>query len=379
MIIEKNGIRLSALIPCGTIIGLLLSHSMVFAQATKPAPDAAAIYLQAAKLATDNANKNIMCPASSNLDYSGPPFPPEWWRLEKESFAANAPALALTHQAKSIEHAEWPHVAPGSPNLNLKYLNSCRALTNELSDAVLYQHLTGHDAAAIETLRDELQLANSLAADQRYLITLLTSIGIRDSAMDRLNVTMSEVKLTSDAQDHEALQRLVAVQLMQKLADQPDAETQVRPTIKAEQLDVEENKKIDIEKIILIAKRVDAECGMAAIGIACHLYKQDTGHWPVTIDDLHTLLPTVPIDPFGDGKQTLGYALIKAGLPTGEDRPLVYSRQNSDAGLFYRTDRPLYSYYNHQQRELAKPGGQFRDITAWTATGKQEASQPLSP
>jgi hypothetical protein len=80
-------------------------------------------------------------------------------------------------------------------------------------------------------------------------------------------------------------------------------------------------------------------------------------------------LPRAPIDPWGDGKQTFGYALIKNGLPDGSHRPVVYSRCNSAGDLFYRLDGPQYGYYGsyttdqktgHRQR-----GGQFHDVARW--------------
>jgi hypothetical protein len=75
-------------------------------------------------------------------------------------------------------------------------------------------------------------------------------------------------------------------------------------------------------------------------------------------------LPKIPVDPWGDGKQTLGYVVIKGGLPDGADRPLVFSRCNSSDGLFFRADRPAYSFYNVHK---GKEGGEFRDVARWTA------------
>ncbi len=108
---------------------------------------------------------------------------------------------------------------------------------------------------------------------------------------------------------------------------------------------------------------------MAAMSLACHLYRFDNGHWPGSLDDLSAYLPEMPIDPFGDGKQTLGYALIKRGLPNGSDRPLVYSRGDMKDGLFFRTDVPAYSFYfgdgSNKPSRNQKQGGQFRDVASW--------------
>lgn len=96
-------------------------------------------------------------------------------------------------------------------------------------------------------------------------------------------------------------------------------------------------------------------------------------------------MPRLPLDPWGDGKQTLGYVLIKGGLRGGADRPLVYSRCGASDGLFYRTDAPQYSYYNSDGSSLPaaqqKHGGQFRDVTRWAPErgGKPGSTTMLVP
>jgi hypothetical protein len=108
------------------------------------------------------------------------------------------------------------------------------------------------------------------------------------------------------------------------------------------------------------------------MSLACHLFRFETGRWPRSLDEMSpAYLPRVPIDPWGDGKQTFGYALIKAGLPDGGDRPLVYSRCMSTDGLHYRTDAPQYGFYGGV-RVQSPTGprflltGQFRDVARWS-------------
>jgi hypothetical protein len=120
------------------------------------------------------------------------------------------------------------------------------------------------------------------------------------------------------------------------------------------------------------------------MSLACHLYRFDNGAWPRTLADLHSYLPRMPIDPWGDGKQTLGYALIKGGLPDGADRPLVYSRCWLNDGLFFRIDGPEYSFYSYDGSDLPareqKRGGQFRDVASWVPPAGSHpfpATQPL--
>jgi hypothetical protein len=158
----------------------------------------------------------------------------------------------------------------------------------------------------------------------------------------------------------------LARELISQLLKHPDAKAQVEEF--ANDYPKKEDPQV-MENIIETANRAISERDMAALSLACHLYRLDTGKWPASIDDLHKYLPNVPLDPWGDGKQTLGYVLIKAGLPDGTDRPMVYSRCRSKDGLFFRTDQAAYSFYSGDGSDLPlkqqKQGGQFRDVAGW--------------
>ena len=76
--------------------------------------------------------------------------------------------------------------------------------------------------------------------------------------------------------------------------------------------------------------------------------------------------------------------LIKAGLPDGSDRPLVYSLSGAKDGLFFRTNQPAYSFYtgdgSHKPESKQKQGGQFRDVASWAlpeGTHNAPATRPL--
>jgi len=129
------------------------------------------------------------------------------------------------------------------------------------------------------------------------------------------------------------------------LMKRPDAKTEVNEFVHAVETDGPLISKSSIAQFIETTNRANAECDMAAMSLACHLYRFDTKEWPKSLDDLRGYLPSIPIDPWGDGTQTLGYVLIKGGLPDGSDRPLVYSRCGMKDGLFFRTDQPAYSFY----------------------------------
>ncbi len=344
-------------------IGCLILPGYALAQAD----DAAAIYLHAAKIVADNTDNDIMCPSSSNMEYrSYPPYEPKWIEREKAAYAFNVEARNLSHQARSIDDAKWP--AMTGPNATL-YLNKCRALSNDLADAAQLQAWQGDGADAIETIRDLLHLADvMLKQPEHKIIVKLVSIGIRAEAMDRLNVIASGMVLTSDAKDTKDVQATVARDLLKQLLDHPDAKTYMlsddaERAVDAVQMDA------STERMIETAKRVFAESDMAALSLACHLYRFDTGQWPDSIDQLHKYIPTVPIDAWGDGKQTLGYTLVKHGLPDGNDRPLVYCRCMGKDGLFFRRDEPEYRFYGQDGSKLPiskqKHGGQFRDVASW--------------
>jgi hypothetical protein len=91
----------------------------------------------------------------------------------------------------------------------------------------------------------------------------------------------------------------------------------------------------------------------------------------------------LPIDPWGDGKQTFGYVLIKGGLPDGSDRPLAYDRCNSADGMFFRVDQPEYGFYNGDGSNLPpaqqKHGGQFWDVASWVPAAKVPGAPTTRP
>jgi hypothetical protein len=155
---------------------------------------------------------------------------------------------------------------------------------------------------------------------------------------------------------------------MDLLLKQEDGATEVNDFVKAEGMAVNIITKPSINRATDVANRINADRDMAAMSLACHLYRFDKGNWPNSLEDLAAYL-IVPIDPCGDGKQTLGYALIKGGLPDETDRPLVYSRFQMNDGLFFRVDRPEFSYYNDDGSDIPieqqKHGGQFRDVASW--------------
>jgi hypothetical protein len=350
----------------GIVSGLLASSQLLHAQTTQPGPDAAALYEAADRIfrQTLETKNQLCCPSNSNLEFPGfPLFSSDWLKMEKQDFAANAKAREIVSQAREVQTANWP--AYVEPKPDLAYLNHCRELANDLADAAMYQHLQGDNPAALETVKDLLHMADLLQnGPEKRAVRFLVSIGIQGSAMDRLNGIVADSDFTDAPNNSNAIRLDTGADLLKQLLRHGEARADVGLYLKKPDAFV--GGKADVERFVLTCARCYTERDMAAMSIACHLYRAETDHWPVSVADLKKYLPTLPIDPLGDGKQTLGYVLVKRG---SSDRPLVYSHDHLQDDLFCRTDRPFYSRYSGDGSNLPwkdqKQGGQFRDVASW--------------
>ena len=343
--------------------------------ATSSPSDAAQLYLRAAQWIT------AISPAASNFTYPDyPPFGPEWDRMAQAAWDTNAPVRRLAHQARSSDQANWP-------DDKTMYLNSCRALANDLGDAALYEHLHGNDAGAGETMQDLLHLAAMLRQNSRrgHLVRPLVAGGIDALLATRLLVIASGVELTTDPSNTRDMQVAAARKLIDSLLDQPEPK-QLFAQVALSPSGAPLMDKSLTNRVTDTFERVNAERTFAAISLGCQIFRFENHRWPQRLDTLvPDYLPRIPVDPWGDGKQTIEYVLVKGGLPGGSDRPLLYDRCESRDGLFYRTDKPLYSFYNEADFRLEaqrqKQGGQFRDVASWapSETAKSEpTTRPLN-
>jgi hypothetical protein len=215
------------------------------------------------------------------------------------------------------------------------------------------------------------------------LIRLLVAGGIDALIANRLLIIDSKVRLTTDAGDTNDLQVSVARKLIDELLDQQTPKeqfAQVGLSANGSPLMSASSSKSWMETMA----RENAERSFAAMSLACHIFQFENHRWPEHLDELvPNYLPHVSVDPWGNGEQILGYALIKGGLPDGSDRPLVYSRCQSQDGLFYRTDEPEYGFYNRDGSKLPAPqrkhGGQFRDVAEWAPGGIVDAISTTRP
>jgi len=369
--LHKRTLFLTAVAAWATICG---GWAMAEETATSAPSDAAQLYLRAAQWIT------AISPAGSNLEYRGyPPFGPDWDRVAQAAWDSNAAVRRLAHQARLSDQASWPD------DHKAKYVESCRALANDLGDAALYEHLHGNDAGACETMQDLLHLTAMLRMNPQkgHLARPLIAGGIDWLTANRLMIIASAVELTTDPGNSHDLQVGVARKMIDLLLDQKE------PTEQFAQIGLSPTgaplmDKRSSQLWLGTLAQENAERTFAAMSLACHIFRFENHRWPQRLDELvPAYLPRVPIDPWGDGKQTFGYVLAKGGSPDGSDRPLVYSRRQSRDGLFYRMDEPEYSLYTGDGSKLPaaqqKHGGQFRDIAPWTPDDSAKAGPTTRP
>jgi len=350
---------LTAVVLCG----IAVARVAVVADTTQPDENAADLYLRAASLI------KVYSPAETNEVFPNyPPFNEEWRKLTKDAWEQNQPMRELVRQASSVDQVSWPTAKDSH------YLNQLRSIANEVGDAALYAQLQGDHAEAIAGIRDLLHMVNLLEANPPHsrFVRLLVGTGIQGLAAYDLMIIESGIVLTKDSSDTRDLWISDARDLVEQLFSQPIPNDQVTEILGPTGSPHWTDPRWNVKRIIGIVSRNDTDQDFAAMSLACHIFLYEKGHWPNSLAELMpAYLPMAPVDPWGDEKQTLGYVLVKGGLPDGSDRPLVFSRCNSRDGLFYRLDEPEYGYYTgdgsrNKPPERQKQGGEFRDVARWT-------------
>ena len=361
-----------------SLVAVMIYAAITSAQPNHPSEDAWPLYEKAAAHIAEGDRQGKSSPAASNLEYLDfPPFPPEWHRLAKQAYEFNTSAFEQIRKARTMRTARWPAVRKDG-DIVLLYFSNCRNIANEIADAALYQHVQGNDAEAIEYVRDELHLADLLDADPQELAIhhALVAVGVRASALNRLEVISSDVSLTADPSDHKRLQVDVVKGLIRQLFTNDDLALRIKDLVAHEAPGT--FKPDSIERLRYTLQRGQMERNLAAMSLACHLCRFEKSHWPASLDEVTAYLPGPPADAWG----ALGYALIRGGLPDGSDRPLVYSHLRSKDGMFYRIDEPQYGFYvddgTTQPANLRKEGGQFRDVSLW-APAKNKSGPTTRP
>src|SRR5665213_799314 len=258
---------------------------------------------------------------------------------------------------------ECPAAARGA-GTEPAYLSRCRMIASEVSDAAMYQHLQGNDAQAIELVRDDLHLAELMdSMPDQGISQALTAGGVRASGLNRLEAMTTQIVLGTDPADHKSLQVSAAKALIGELFTTGDSAARFEKGLRRGNFPELDPSRYDAFRTRL--RRIQTERKLAAMSLACHLYRFEKARWPASLADLKPSLP----GPLTDAWGPLGYALIKGRLPDRSDRPLVYSRYNAKDGLFYRLDWPEYGLYfgdgTGRRNNEQKQGGQFRDVALW--------------
>ena len=119
--------------------------------------------------------------------------------------------------------------------------------------------------------------------------------------------------------------------------------------------------------------RTMAERRATAVSLAAQLYRADHGQWPARLAELvPAYLPAVPADPFHDDGRPLAYVMLKAKLPGGQDRPLLYIDAGDDVPV---RDEPMYSWQSDARpvSERAKEIRQYRDLSRFVPSPSTKA------
>ena len=363
--------------------------------ATRAADDDAwPLYRRAGEHVAEGDRLGKSSPSSTNMQYPGyPPFSAEWLKVASAAYAYNASPLADIRRATAMPSAAWPAgQVDGRPDY--AYLSTLRNLANQVGDAALLEHVRGDDASAFARVGDVLHLADLLdaegsgqgggppggeRADAKAVPAMqqLVAVGLRALALERLLVINSDAHLTdrTAAADVEALARRLFVR-------EPDVIALPERLVAA--IRTEDPTKVATDKNLELA-RVNVQRGvtdrnLAAMALACRLYRFRNGRWPASLDELSALLPAKPTDVAGP----MGYALIKGRLPDGGDRPLVYSFAGVPKGdrPAYPTAEPQFGYYVNNNQTPGKSRttpGQFRDVTLWPGKPDVEGRLGLKP
>lgn len=344
---------------------------------SRPSADAWPLYQRAIARVLDGHAAGIYSPAESVLMYAEyPPYPPRWHELENAAYKFNAPAFAMVREARSRDVANWPALQrDAAGKIDMSYLNGCRALANEVADAAMQEHLQGDDAAAIKRFKDLLHLADLLDAPKDpKIIRSLVAIGVRAVAMSRLEVIIADVALTTDPADKKKLQVAAATDLIRQVFNVNDPAPRYENLFRRAQAEGQWTTA-ERDRAVVQLHRAQMEMNLAAMSLACHLFRLDKHRWPATIEEVATHLPVPPRDAWGP----MGYVVVRLDQPGTSERPLVYSRCDAPGTLFYPTNEPQYCWFpgvvpNHQQ------GGQFRDVSHWLPAHPNAAptTQPLA-
>ena len=130
-------------------------------------------------------------PRNSSVEY-GPalPYGAEWDRQAEEMVQAHPRLFELAREARRHPKVDWGirfEVVNGVNVPAFPPLSPHRALQNVLTDAILYHHFHGDDAAALETTQDTLFAADAIGECPQLIGHLMASIQ-RSFADERIQI-----------------------------------------------------------------------------------------------------------------------------------------------------------------------------------------------
>jgi RNA polymerase sigma factor (sigma-70 family) len=310
--------------------------------------DAAALYEQA------NAAIKVESPEATVMDIPEyPPDSPDWRRLAAAAWNADGQSRKLAHQARSLNYANWNALA----------MKQARSVANNLGDAAQYAAMQGDTHQAIEIARDMLHISQLLLKSPKTVVQVLVGDGIYALASYHMKTLISNVALTDNPNDHRDLQVQDAETLISQLLDAPDPQVELTEAMK---FDPDAPKiSSSLPRHIEVENRCNTELAFTAMSLACHIFKFENGRWPSSLEELvPNYLPNPIPDPWSQTGQSLGFILIKVGLPDGSDRPLIFSRCCLLAGsLRYLANKVEYGFYTVPSIKMYF--GQFRDVARW--------------
>ena len=324
-------------------------------------------------------------PSSSEMEYGDElPYSKEWFDLARRNATANAEAATLLHSARIKAGIAWPNppTAPFEKWLGGSFAKD-RQLANVIKDIALYQHFNGEEAQAIESLRD-LEFLGDAVSRKPFLIAKLVSIGISGAESHATQIVAAGLKIKPAADPEGSVQRAAVRSLISELFDDATLRNAYRRAMEEERtlliekvrggdlsavwavidfpgsiaaydvlagaMDKHPWEAVNVASSVMmqtiipslnhtrgIVWREIAMRRMAAIALACALYRNDHGGYP---PDLAALVPEylaeIPADPFARDGATLRYAIVDNG-----SRPLIgtvgLDGQPTEPGLYKKT------------------------------------------
>jgi len=156
--------------------------------------------------------------------------------LMKAAIEANPKTLKLIRDARSMTGCDWGinyHSKSIDDLLSVSSLGDCRVLGKFLRSTAVYYHNTGNDAAAVETIRDMLPLAN--AQRSQFIIGSLVAISIDAVACNTIETIAKDLTVaTPETQQKHSASRKAVKELINELLDEKDVRNRMHRSFLSE-------------------------------------------------------------------------------------------------------------------------------------------------